>query len=132
MPIKADCGHGYCMDCLYQYWEKPTWNNCCPLCRLPITDLTLLENSKYKYIDSTRRILQKKIWKILSHSYILRLNHLITVQTVRQIILGMIYLTLWTWTVANARNIFYLFLKIYDLFYNEDPQPSDKRSEIRI
>ncbi|VEN39464.1 unnamed protein product [Callosobruchus maculatus] len=116
------------MDCLYQYWEKPTWNNCCPLCRLPINNLRLLENSKYKYMDSTRRILQKRIWKILSHSYILRLNHLIQVQTVRRIILCMIYLTIWTWTVANARNILHLFQKMYNLFYKQSPQPN---SEIR-
>ncbi|CAH1962068.1 unnamed protein product [Acanthoscelides obtectus] len=131
MPIKADCGHGYCMDCLYTYWEKPSWNNCCPLCRLPISNLRLLENSEHKYMDSTKKVLEKKLWKILSQSYLLRLNHILQMQIVCKIILCMIYLAIWTWTVANARNILYIFTQMYHQFYKLD-QPSNSLNKIHV
>lgn len=44
-PIKADCNHGYCLECLHAYWKKPCWNNLCPLCRYPIQKLQLVEVS---------------------------------------------------------------------------------------
>lgn len=57
-PIKADCDHGYCLDCLYTYWENSTWSNLCPLCRIPIQNIQLIEvtqisrNLKRKFIKN--------------------------------------------------------------------------------
>lgn len=42
-PVKANCNHGYCLECIYTYWKKPSWNNLCPLCRYPIENLQLIE-----------------------------------------------------------------------------------------
>ncbi|XP_057656783.1 E3 ubiquitin-protein ligase RNF170-like isoform X2 [Diorhabda carinulata] len=46
-PVKSDCGHAFCIECLYTFWEEPSWKSICSICRAPLENLRLVDFSGY-------------------------------------------------------------------------------------
>ncbi|XP_028132450.1 E3 ubiquitin-protein ligase RNF125-like isoform X2 [Diabrotica virgifera virgifera] len=67
MPIRSKCGHAYCLDCLYTFRNKNSWNYSCPYCRAPLKKLQLIENEDNKYSDLTKEMVKRKL-KLISEN----------------------------------------------------------------
>nr|XP_023017918.1 transcriptional regulator of yeast form adherence 3-like [Leptinotarsa decemlineata] len=119
LPIKSDCDHGYCIECLHTYWKKRTWKNICPLCRQSLKNLRLVENETCRYPKLTREILLQKVSEMsMTHYRGIRFCDKIFTETAYYFIIGTFLLILWTWAVVNTDKLIYYSLWIYNSFYN--------------
>ncbi|CAH1110041.1 unnamed protein product [Psylliodes chrysocephalus] len=115
-PIKSQCGHVYCMDCIYTYWEKSMWKTTCPLCRRPLKRLQILEDEN-NYSESTRKKLLEKI-KQMSSKESLKLS-LLSIPFISYIN-GILISLVWTLLILNMDKLIKCIFLMYKYLYNRN------------